>query len=52
MNFREQTNNNKSRLWCDLAAFWIFGLCNNYGYCIVLCGANDIIAKLEAENVS
>lgn len=27
----------------DLIAFWIFGLCNNYGYVVMLTAAIDII---------
>lgn len=29
--------------WKDLLAFWIFGLCNNYGYVVMLTAAADII---------
>lgn len=27
----------------DLIAFWIFGLCNNYGYVVMLTAAIDIL---------
>lgn len=27
----------------DLVAFWIFGLCNNYGYVVMLTAAIDIL---------
>lgn len=33
---------NRSKLK-DLVAFWIFGLCNNYGYVVMLTAAEDII---------
>lgn len=29
--------------WKDLLSFWIFGLCNNYGYVVMLTAAEDII---------
>jgi CLN3 protein len=29
--------------WKDLVSFWIFGLCNNYGYVVMLTAAEDII---------
>lgn len=29
----------------DLVAFWIFGLCNNYGYVVMLTAALDIIKE-------
>ncbi|KAJ6646498.1 Battenin [Pseudolycoriella hygida] len=32
-------------LWRDLLAYWILGLCNNYGYVVMLSAAYDIIAR-------
>lgn len=29
----------------DLVAFWVFGLCNNYGYVVMLTAALDIIKE-------
>ncbi|XP_067647989.1 battenin-like [Eurosta solidaginis] len=34
-------------LWRDLTAYWILGLCNNYGYVVMLTAAHDIISKFE-----
>lgn len=31
----------------DLISFWIFGLCNNYGYVVMLTAAMDIINSNE-----
>ncbi|XP_031627293.1 battenin [Contarinia nasturtii] len=31
--------------WRDLTAYWILGLCNNYGYVVMLSAAHDIIAN-------
>eukprot|EP00055_Hartaetosiga_balthica_P014193 m.76619 g.76619 ORF g.76619 m.76619 type:complete len:448 (+) comp8520_c0_seq5:44-1387(+) len=36
--------NRSRRNWI---AFWIFGLCNNFGYVIMLSGAHDILKKLD-----
>lgn len=36
-------------LWRDLTAYWILGLCNNYGYVVMLTAAHDIISQLESE---
>lgn len=36
------------QLWRDLVGFWILGLCNNFGYVVMLSAAHDIIAKFEA----
>lgn len=33
------------QLWRDLTAFWLLGLCNNYGYVVMLSAAHDIIAS-------
>uniref|UniRef100_A0A1I8A607 Battenin n=1 Tax=Steinernema glaseri TaxID=37863 RepID=A0A1I8A607_9BILA len=40
----------KRRTWTtlrNLAAFWLFGLCNNYAYVIMLSAAEDIMDKQE-----
>lgn len=42
-----------SERWRDLTAYWILGLCNNYGYVVMLSAAHDIIGRLSSnENVS
>lgn len=39
--------------WRDLTAYWVLGLCNNYGYVVMLSAAHDIITRLNPEdNVS
>lgn len=40
------------QLWRDLAAYWIFGLCNNFGYVVMLTAAHDIIGELSGEIVN
>lgn len=35
------------QLWRDLVAYWILGLCNNYGYVVMLSAAHDILAKFD-----
>ncbi|XP_050082656.1 battenin [Anopheles aquasalis] len=37
-------------LWRDLVAYWILGLCNNYGYVVMLTAAHDILKELEDED--
>lgn len=34
--------------WRDLISYWIFGMCNNYGYVIMLSAAHDIIKSLDS----
>ncbi|KAL3289973.1 hypothetical protein HHI36_023355 [Cryptolaemus montrouzieri] len=34
---------NKSTPWRSLVAYWILGLCNNFGYVVMLTAADDII---------
>jgi hypothetical protein len=31
--------------WRNLVGFWILGLCNNYGYVVMLSAAHDILAQ-------
>lgn len=33
--------------WRDLTAYWILGLCNNYGYVVMLSAAHDIIGRFS-----
>lgn len=37
-------------LFRNLAAFWIFGLCNNYAYVIMLSAAEDIMDQQQHKN--
>lgn len=37
--------------WRDLTAYWILGLCNNYGYVVMLSAAHDIISRIDNPNV-
>jgi battenin len=41
-NFEENRSRNRTK-WKDVVSFWIFGLCNNYGYVVMLTAAVDII---------
>lgn len=41
----------KSR-WRNLVAFWILGLCNNYGYVVMLSAAHDILQTKFGDKVS
>lgn len=38
-----------SERWRDLMAFWLLGMCNNYGYVIMLSAAHDIIKSLDSD---
>lgn len=40
-----------ARTWRTLIAFWVLGLCNNYGYVVMLSAAKDIIAQQQTEAV-
>ncbi|KAH0951106.1 hypothetical protein HN011_003259 [Eciton burchellii] len=42
--FDEEAIVKKAR-WRNLVAFWILGLCNNYGYVVMLSAAHDILAS-------
>ncbi|XP_056646881.1 battenin [Diorhabda sublineata] len=45
-------NNNNRRRIRALIAYWILGLCNNYGYVVMLTAANDIISSQMGEDSS
>lgn len=46
--FREKVRYNKDpQRWRDLTAYWVLGLCNNYGYVVMLSAAHDIISRLD-----
>lgn len=34
-------------LWRDLTSYWIFGLCNNFGYVVMLTAAHKILHDIE-----
>lgn len=38
--------------WRDLTAYWILGMCNNYGYVVMLSAAHDIIERFGSHQVS
>lgn len=38
--------------WRDLTSFWILGMCNNYGYVVMLAAAHDIISRFGGHAVS
>lgn len=42
----------KSTHWRGLAAYWILGLCNNFGYVVMLTAADDIIKSHSPSDVS
>lgn len=35
--------------WRDLTAYWLLGLCNNYGYVVMLSAAHDIIGRFNSD---
>ncbi|XP_055904116.1 battenin-like [Eupeodes corollae] len=37
------------QVWRDLVGFWILGLCNNFGYVVMLSAAHDIIARFDTQ---
>lgn len=37
--------------WRNILAFWILGLCNNYGYVVMLSAAYDIIKRFNGVSV-
>lgn len=49
---KEEEKRHDRHLWRDLVAFWILGMCNNYGYVVMLSAAHDIIGRFDDHAVS
>lgn len=45
------TNQRDNGKWRDLTAYWLLGMCNNYGYVVMLSAAHDIIERFGVHNV-
>lgn len=39
------------QLWRDILAYWILGLCTEFGYVVIICAAHDILHRFECSNV-
>ena len=37
--------------WRNIIAFWLLGLCNNYGYVVMLSAAHDLLGSRFGDNV-
>lgn len=37
--------------WRNILSFWILGLCNNYGFVVMLSAAYDIIKRFDGYSV-
>ena len=48
MTLQEKRPKDDPQLWRDLVAYWFLGLCNNYGYVVMLSAAHDIIEKFNS----
>lgn len=33
--------------WRELISFWIFGLCTEFGYVVMICAAYDILSRFD-----
>lgn len=45
-----QNQNEDQGRWRDLAAFWILGLCNNFGFVVMLTAAEDILKEVSGND--
>lgn len=39
-----------AQLWRDLSAFWLIGICVDYGFHIMLVAANDLLSDEKADD--
>ncbi|XP_051571657.1 battenin [Myxocyprinus asiaticus] len=42
----------RCRKWRNCIGFWLLGLCNNFGYVVMLSAAHDILNKQESQNAT
>lgn len=49
-NVRKEVKFKDAGRWRDLTAYWLLGLCNNYGYVVMLCAAHDIISRINTSH--
>lgn len=47
---RSEKEERDAGLWRDLFSYWMFGLCNNFGYVVMLTAAHDIIGSLSHDD--
>jgi battenin len=45
-----QSKQEQRRNYGNLVAYWILGLCNNFGYVVMLSAAHDILSQNFHEN--
>ncbi|KAK7790899.1 hypothetical protein R5R35_007943 [Gryllus longicercus] len=38
---------NRPKKWRNMVAYWLLGLCNNYGYVVMLSAAHDVLEKTD-----
>ena len=51
-NFGEKNRKvNSATAWRNLTAFWVLGLCNNFGYVVMLTAAHDILNPPATDEV-
>lgn len=46
-----QQNIHDDHNWRNILSFWILGLCNNYGFVVMLSAAYDIIKRFDTISV-
>lgn len=39
------------QLWRDILAYWILGLCTEFGYVVIISAAHDILHRFQAPKV-
>lgn len=49
---KENKRTSDRQLWRDLLAYWLLGLCTNFGYVVVISAAHDILHHFDEIDVS
>lgn len=48
---KTEKNSDDPQLWRNLLAYWILGLCTEFGYVVIICAAHDILHRFESPDV-
>lgn len=43
----DEPNEKPAIAWRELISFWIFGLCTEFGYVVMICAAYDILSRFD-----
>ncbi|CAF4393933.1 unnamed protein product, partial [Rotaria sp. Silwood2] len=46
----DRNRSERRKWWLEFIGFWLLGLCNNFGYVVMLSAAHDILKQEQTDN--